>query len=46
MCDHVIVMNRGRVLEQGPTRSVFADPQNDYTRQLIASVPRLPKITG
>jgi ABC-type glutathione transport system ATPase component len=46
MCDHVIVMNRGRVLEQGPTRSVFADPQNDYTRQLIASVPRLPKMAG
>jgi ABC-type glutathione transport system ATPase component len=46
MCDHVIVMNRGKVLEQGSTRSVFADPENDYTRQLIASVPRLPKPAG
>jgi peptide/nickel transport system ATP-binding protein len=39
-------MNRGKVLEQGSTRSVFADPENDYTRQLIASVPRLPKPAG
>ena len=46
MCDHVIVMNHGRVLEQGSTKSVFADPQNEYTRQLIASVPRLPKVAG
>jgi ABC-type glutathione transport system ATPase component len=44
ICDHVIVMNQGKVLEQGTTESVFAHPQNDYTRQLIDSVPRLPRL--
>jgi ABC-type oligopeptide transport system ATPase subunit len=44
VCDHVIVMNRGKVLENGTTESVFAHPQNDYTRQLIDSVPRLPRL--
>lgn len=44
ICDHVIVMNQGKVIEQGTTESVFAHPQNDYTRQLIDSVPRLPRL--
>src|SRR4051812_15344673 len=44
ICDHVIVMNQGKVLEQGITESVFAHPQDDYTRQLINSVPRLPRL--
>jgi ABC-type oligopeptide transport system ATPase subunit len=44
ICDHVIVMNQGKVLEQGTTESVFAHSQNDYTRQLIDSVPRLPRL--
>ena len=43
ICDHVMVMNQGKVVEQGSTRAVFASPQSDYTRQLIDSVPKLPK---
>jgi ABC-type glutathione transport system ATPase component len=34
-----IVMHRGKVVEAGPTERILMDPQNDYTRQLIASVP-------
>jgi ABC-type oligopeptide transport system ATPase subunit len=44
VCDHVIVMNRGKVLENGTTEAVFAQPENEYTRQLIQSVPRLPQL--
>jgi ABC-type glutathione transport system ATPase component len=44
VCDHVIVMNRGKVLENGTTEAVFAQPENEYTRQLIQSVPRLPRL--
>ncbi|WP_210492709.1 ATP-binding cassette domain-containing protein [Microvirga antarctica] len=43
LCDHVIVMNRGRMVEEGPTDAVFANPSEDYTRKLIASIPRLPQ---
>ncbi|RII20195.1 Oligopeptide transport ATP-binding protein OppF [Streptomyces sp. YIM 130001] len=37
--DEVIVMRRGRTVEQGPTRGVLTDPSDPYTRLLLASVP-------
>lgn len=39
LCSRVLVMQRGVVVEQGPTEKVFADPQHPYTRLLLASVP-------
>ncbi len=41
MCDTLCVMYAGRVVESGPTRSIFASPKHPYTRGLIKSVPRL-----
>jgi microcin C transport system ATP-binding protein len=38
--DTVCVMNRGRIVEQGPVARVFEDPQHDYTRMLLAAQPR------
>ncbi len=32
-------MRQGQVLESGPAARVLTDPQQDYTRQLLASVP-------
>jgi phosphonate C-P lyase system protein PhnK len=40
LTDEVIVMQRGRVVEQGATGRVLDDPQHPYTRRLRASVPR------
>ena len=37
--DYVAVMNKGRVVEFGPARKVMSDPQNDYTRLLLSSIP-------
>jgi peptide/nickel transport system ATP-binding protein len=41
LCDRVAIMRSGRVIEQGPTQEVIAAPQQDYTRELLAAVPRL-----
>ncbi|TXN31409.1 dipeptide ABC transporter ATP-binding protein [Lacisediminihabitans profunda] len=41
MSDDLLVMRHGRVLEAGPTESVFSRPRHDYTRALIDSAPRL-----
>ena len=41
MCDRVIVMYAGRVVEQGPTEEVFARPEHPYTWSLLRSIPRL-----
>ncbi len=40
LCDRVIVMNKGEILESGLTSAVFADPASDYTRRLLAAAPR------
>jgi peptide/nickel transport system ATP-binding protein len=39
LCSRVLVMYRGEIVEEGPTETVFADPQHAHTRSLISSVP-------
>jgi ABC-type glutathione transport system ATPase component len=39
LSDRLVVLYRGRIVEDGPTRQVVARPQHPYTRLLIASVP-------
>jgi peptide/nickel transport system ATP-binding protein len=39
LCSRVIVMQGGKVVEQGKTEQVFSDPQHAYTRLLLSSVP-------
>jgi len=42
--DRVMVMQAGRIVEQGETERVFSDPQHTYTQTLIQAVPKLPEI--
>lgn len=42
VCDEVVVMHDGRIVEEGPTEKVLLTPQVAYTRRLLASIPRLP----
>ncbi len=41
VCDSVIVMHRGRIVEHGPIEEVYNDPRDDYTRTLLAAVPKI-----
>lgn len=41
MADRVVVMYRGRKVEEGPVREIFGSPRADYTVALLAAVPRL-----
>ena len=38
-CDRVLVLQRGKIVEQGDVKQVIFDPQQEYTRQLISAVP-------
>ncbi|PZU92042.1 MAG: microcin ABC transporter ATP-binding protein [Chelatococcus sp.] len=39
ICDRIAVMQRGRIVEIGPSRRVFQEPEATYTRELLAAVP-------
>ena len=45
LCQRVLVMRRGHVVEQGPVADVLHAPQHEYTRRLLAAIPR-PALRG
>ena len=42
LCDRVIVMRAGRIVEQGLTAKVLSEPDADYTRELLEAIPKPP----
>ncbi|AGB74556.1 MULTISPECIES: ABC transporter ATP-binding protein [Rhizobium] len=46
MADDVVVMWKGKKVEEGPVRKIFANPQHPYTKALLAAVPKLGSMTG
>ncbi|MBT0768694.1 ABC transporter ATP-binding protein [Kineosporia sp. J2-2] len=45
LCDRVLVLQDGQVVENGPVAEVLAEPKHAYTRRLLDAVPRLPTYT-
>lgn len=41
MCDRVIVMKEGEIVEEGTTEEIFANPQHPYTKRLLNALPKL-----
>ncbi len=46
LCDRVIVMRSGRIVEQGSTEAVLDAPQDAYTRELLSAIPHPPLAVG
>ena len=46
MADRVVVMFRGNKVEEGPVQDIFENPQHDYTKALLAAVPKLGEMEG
>ncbi len=42
LCEDVIILERGHIVESGKTRDILANPSHAYTRTLLASIPRMP----
>jgi peptide/nickel transport system ATP-binding protein len=43
LCEQVLVLHEGSVVERGPTAEVLAAPRDPYTQRLLAAVPQLPE---
>ena len=46
MADQVVVMFRGNMVEEGPVTEIFENPKEDYTKALLAAVPKLGEMRG
>jgi peptide/nickel transport system ATP-binding protein len=44
LCDRVAIMRSSRIVEQGPTSDVLGRPEHEYTRELLAAVPRMAEV--
>ncbi len=41
LADRIVVMYKGKIVEEGEAEALFANPQNDYTKKLLAAIPKL-----
>jgi ABC-type dipeptide/oligopeptide/nickel transport system ATPase component len=42
LCQRIVILEKGRIVEAGATASILANPQHPYTQRLLSSVPRMP----
>ena len=42
-CEHLVILKEGRVVELGPTTSIFSAPRHEYTKKLLSAAPRVDR---
>ena len=45
MCERLVVLEKGGIVEQGPTRDILIRPAHPYTQKMLASTPRMPVLS-
>jgi peptide/nickel transport system ATP-binding protein len=43
LCEQLVVLEKGLIVEKGATRDLLARPAHPYTQRLLASMPRMPR---
>ena len=43
LCDRVVVMHQGKIVESAPVKKLFSNPEHEYTKKLLSAVPRVDK---
>lgn len=43
LCQDLVILEKGRIVEQGPARDILSAPKHPYTQRLLESTPRLPE---
>jgi ABC-type dipeptide/oligopeptide/nickel transport system ATPase component len=46
ICDRIAILHEGRVVECNATEEIFANPQHEYTKRLMAAMPQMPRPTA
>lgn len=44
ICDRIAILHEGRVVECNATEEIFARPQHEYTKRLMAAIPQMPRL--
>lgn len=45
LCDYVLIMYAGKIVEKGPIKSIFTNPRHPYTKALLSSIPKIGDVT-
>lgn len=46
ICDRVAILHEGQIVETDATPNILTDPQHEYTRKLMAAMPRMPRLAA
>lgn len=46
ICDRIAILHEGQIVECNATEAIFANPQHEYTKRLMAAMPQMPRLVA